>query len=203
MAISSNHNENQVQLEKVPARSLSTAKVAQFGGNWIVRHLESIKTVMRVMFGIIWVIDGALKLQPGFVGAFPSVVEAVSTGQPAFLHGWFSFWNSLTLANPTMFVYGEATLEIGLGALLVLGLFRKVAYVGGFFFSLLIWSVGEGFGGPYTAATTDIGAGIIYALGFLFLILVNATYGPSKHSLDHLIERKWGTWKRMAEIRSE
>jgi nitrite reductase (NO-forming) len=100
-------------------------------------------------------------------------------------------------------VYGEATIEIGLGALLVLGLFRKVAYIGGFFLSLLIWSVGEGFGGPYTAASTDIGAGIIYALGFLFLILVNATYGPSKHSLDHMIERKWGTWKKMAEIRAE
>lgn len=31
-------------------------------------------------------------------------------------------------------------------------------------FALLIWSVGEAFGGPYVAGSTDIGAGIIYAL---------------------------------------
>jgi nitrite reductase (NO-forming) len=171
--------------------------------NWFTRNLELIKTSMRVLFGIIWAIDGAIKLQPGFIGAFPSVVEAVSTGQPAFLHEWFSFWNSLTLANPAMFVYGEATIELVLGGVLILGLFRKVAYIGGFFLSLLIWSVGEGFGGPYSAASTDIGAGIIYAVGFLFLILVNATYGPSKHSLDRVIEQKWATWRRVAEIRAE
>jgi len=171
--------------------------------NWFIRHLTSIKTVVRVLFGLIWVIDGALKLQPGFVSSFPSLIESVSTGQPAILHDWFAFWNSVTLANPAMFVYGEATLELALGIVLILGLFRKVAYVGGFFLSILIWSVGEGFGGPYNATSTDIGAGAVYAVVFLSLIIVNAIQGPSKYSLDSLIERRWGAWKKLAEVRVE
>jgi len=171
--------------------------------NWFIRRLASIKTVARMLFGLIWVIDGTLKLQPGFVGSFPSLIDSVSTGQPAILHGWFAFWNFLTLANPAMFVYGEATLEFGLGIVLILGLFRKVAYVGGFFLSILIWSVGEGFGGPYNASSTDIGAGAIYAVVFLFLIIINASHGPSKYSLDSLIERRWKAWKKFAEVRVE
>jgi len=168
--------------------------------NWFIRHLVSIKTVARVLFGLIWAIDGALKLQPGFVSSFPSLMASVSTGQPAILNGWFGFWTSLTLANPAMFVYGEATLELALGVALILGLFRKIAYVGGIFLSILIWSVGEGFGGPYNASSTDIGAGAIYAVVFLFLIIVNASHGPSKYSLDSLIERRWETWKKLAEV---
>ena len=171
--------------------------------NWFIRHLVPIRTIVRILFGLIWVIDGTLKLQPGFVSSFQSLIQSVSTGQPAILHDWFTFWASVTLVNPAMFVYGEATLEVALGIVLILGLFRKIAYVGGFFFSILIWAVGEGFGGPYNATSTDIGAGAIYAVVFLFLIIVNATYGPSKYSLDSFIERRWEAWKKLAEVRVE
>ena len=37
------------------------------------------------------------------------------------------------------------------------------------FFSLLVWSVGEAFGGPYAAGSTDIGTAIIYAFVFAAL----------------------------------
>jgi len=61
--------------------------------------------------------------------------------------------------------------------------------------------VPEGFGGPYGPASTDIGTGIVYALVFLLLMELNATYGASRYSLDAVIERRWPRWARLAEFR--
>ena len=74
--------------------------------------------------------------------------------------------------------------------------------MGGVILSVLIWAVPEGFGGPYQSGSggTDIGTGIIYAIAFLGLILINATYGPSRTSLDYYIERKFPGWARVAEF---
>ncbi len=157
---------------------------------------------MRVIFGIVWGIDGALKFAPGFVDAFPGMVSDAVSGQPSWLAGWFSFWASVTSSNPAFFVYSTGALELILAFCLVLGLLRKLAYTAGFFLSLLIWSVPEGFGGPYGPGSTDIGTGMVYAIAFMMLLVINATYGPSKYSLDIVIERRWPNWKKMAEIKS-
>ena len=103
-------------------------------------------------------------------------------------------------ANAAPFVYGIGTLELALGAALVLGFMRKIAYSSGMVLSLLIWAIPEGFGGPYGPASTDIGTGVIYSFLFLSLIIINTISGPSKYSLDFLLERKYPSWKRIAEF---
>jgi len=170
--------------------------------NWFARNVDTLKTVMRVIFGIVWAIDGAFKLQPGFADTFQSFISSAPSNQPAWLQGWFSFWASITSSNTTLFFYSVATIELGLAFCLIFGFLRKLAYTIGILFSLLLWSVPEGFGGPYGPSSTDIGTGIIYAFVFIFLLIINATKGPSKYSLDYLIEKKWPSWKRIAEIRS-
>ncbi len=170
--------------------------------NWFVKHIRSIKTVMRVIFGLVWGIDAAFKFQPGFVDSFSGLVTKAGAGQPSWLAGWFSFWATTTSNNPSYFVYSTASLEVILAFCLVAGFARKLAYAAGFFLSLLIWAVPEGFGGPYGPSSTDIGTGVIYSFVFIFLLLANASFGPSKYSLDFLVEKKWPFWKRIAEIRS-
>jgi hypothetical protein len=34
------------------------------------------------------------------------------------------------------------------------------------------------------------------------LLVINATYGPSKYTLDYVIEARWPNWKKIAEIKS-
>jgi nitrite reductase (NO-forming) len=65
---------------------------------------------------------------------------------------------------------------------------------------LIIWSVPEGFGGPYGPGSTDIGTGMVYAIVSFLLLVINAAFGPSRYSLDFIIERKWPRWKKIAEI---
>lgn len=167
--------------------------------SWVGRNVAWLKSFIRIIVGIVWLIDGYLKFSPGFVDSFPSLIK--TEGQPSWLQPWFNFWSNFTAANAAPFVYSIGVLELALGAALVLGFMRKIAYVGGMILSLLIWAIPEGFGGPYGPGSTDIGTGVIYSFLFLALIMINTISGPSKYSLDFLIERKYSFWKRVAEFR--
>ena len=170
--------------------------------NWFVQHAGSLKTAVRVIFGFVWMIDGGLKFQPGLPDSLSQMVADAGQGQPAWLQPWFGFWSQAVSANPAFFVATIGLLELALGFALVFGFVRKLAYTGGILLSLIIWSVPEGFGGPYGPSSTDIGTGIIYAFVFLLLMIVNATFGPSRWSLDYAIEQRWRWWKKIAETRS-
>jgi nitrite reductase (NO-forming) len=66
-----------------------------------------------------------------------------------------------------MVALAETAIAIGL----IFGFFTEIAIIGGIAMTLVIWSTAEGFGGPYAAGSTDIGAAIIYALLFVALWL--------------------------------
>jgi nitrite reductase (NO-forming) len=166
---------------------------------WLVRNVQWIKSFIRIILGVVWLIDGSFKFAPGFVDSFPNLITRAGTGQPVWLQPWFNFWYNATVANPGPFVYAIGSIELLLGAALVLGFMRKIAYVGGIILSLMIWAVPEGFGGPYGAGSTDIGTGIIYSFVFLSLLAISAAYGPSRYSVDRLIETKWASWQKIAE----
>jgi len=168
--------------------------------DWFVRNIGVLKVVLRVVFGVFWLIDGALKFEPGFVAANTPIV--MTSGQPAWLGWWFSFWASATSSNVALFAYSTGALEVAIGTCLILGLMRKLACTASFFLGLLVWSVPEGFGGPYVPGSTDIGTGIVYALVSLLFLVINATFGPSRYSLDLQIERRFPGWKKIAEVKS-
>lgn len=171
--------------------------------NWFVAHLPALKTSMRVVFGIVWGIDGALKFQPGLSDSMVDMINSAAQGQPSWLAPWFNFWSQTVGANPPFYVYLVGALELALAFTLIFGFLRKIAYAGGFLLSFVMWSVPEGFGGPYGLGSTDIGTGVIYAFVFLFLMIINAAFGPSRLSLDHIIEERYPRWKRLAEIRNQ
>lgn len=170
--------------------------------NWWVRHARPLKTTFRLLLGIAWFTNGVLKFTSGFVGSFLTAVQDSQANAPSWLQGWFNFWAAQAGSNATLIVYTVGALETALGVALLLGLGRKVAYLGGVVLALLIWAVPEGFGGPYQigAGGTDVGTGVIYAIAFLGLIVINATYGPSRWSLDYWIERRLPAWARLAEF---
>jgi len=167
---------------------------------WVLRNVNWLKSFIRIFLGILWLIDGYLKFSPGLVDSFPDLVRSAGDGQPTWLQPWFNFWSSVTTGNAALFVYSTGVLEVALGVALVLGFMRKIAYLGGIIFSLFIWAIPEGFGGPYGPGSTDIGTGIIYSFVFLSLVIINTISGPSKYSLDFLIELKYPFWKRLSEF---
>jgi nitrite reductase (NO-forming) len=94
-----------------------------------------------------------------------------------------------------------ATVETLIAAALSFGFARKSTYIAAAVFGLLIWSTAEGFGGPYTAGSTDVNASIIYVVVFLGLLGLNAYAGTSRYSVDRWPERRVSWWGRVAEVR--
>jgi uncharacterized membrane protein YphA (DoxX/SURF4 family) len=146
----------------------------------------------RISFGLIWAVNSYFKWQPAFANNFLSYLKETYDGQPAAIQAWLDFWIKLTSINPHAFArviaLGESAIAVGL----ILGLFSNLDYAAGILLTLVIWTVPEGFGGPYTAGATDLGAGIIYVFGFLGLMLLSA---GQYFGLDHILWAKLGSWK--------
>lgn len=177
--------------------AVAIGKAQERVDGWFVRNASGLKSTLRMAFGFIWLLDGGFKFQSGFVQQF----SVSGAGTPTWLNGWYTFWGNVVNPNPAPWVYMVGTLEILLGLALLFGFARKIAYTGGALLSLFIWAVPETFGGPYGPASTDIGTGIVYAFGFLFLIVLDATYGTDRWTLDAAIERRWPGWARVSSIR--
>ncbi len=155
-----------------------------------------------MLFGVLIALDAGLGLIPNTVFWFQEASIAAGIGQPPWLSGWFAFWLAQANTYGTIEVALVTALEFALAMALILGFLRKVAYFGGIALLVLIWATVGGFGGPYDPGTFDIGAGIIYAIGFLFLIGLDAALPPDHHTLDARIARRWPNWARWAEVSS-
>ena len=154
--------------------------------------------ILRIIFGLIWAIDAAFKWQPAFRSGFLDQIKSAADGQPDWLHGWFNFWIHLLSHNPHLFAIMVMLIESLIALALIFGVARRTTYLSAAVFSLLIWSVAEGFGGPYSATSTDIGTGIIYAIVFFSLYGLDRLAGLSSWSLDSYISKRLPWWAVIA-----
>lgn len=176
--------------------------VAEQGEGWILRHRGAVRRSARMLFGFVWGIDAALAFFPQTPFWFSESVLAASIGQPSYLSGWYAFWVVQAQQYAALDVGVVTFLELALCVSLILGLLRKTAYLGGIGLSLFIWAVPNGFGGPYNVGTFDVGVGVIYAIAFLFLLVLDADPSAKVGTVDGWIERRWPGWARWAEVSS-
>jgi thiosulfate dehydrogenase [quinone] large subunit len=146
--------------------------------------------IARIIFGLVWVVDAILKWQPQFQNAFVDQVTAARDGQTGLIQGWISFWAGIVTINPLLFARIEATTETALAVFLILGIFSNLTFITGIFLSLGIWTIPEGFGGPYVPGqSTDIGTAFPYALLFAVLLFLSA---GSYYGLDQWLTSRLG-----------
>ena len=121
-------------------------------------------------------------------------------GQPGWSKPWFYFWTNIQHPYAVFFAYLVAVLETLIALALIIGFARKITYVAAIVFSVLIWATAEGFGGPYTSGSSDIGTAIIYALVFAALLSFGYYQGTAPYSVDEWLERRISWWHRVAEV---
>lgn len=157
---------------------------------------------LRILLGLTWTANAALKWVPAFGAAFLSMLTGVSQDQPAFLKPWFNLVTAIASDGRASFLaLGSAALETYLAVALLTGFARKLTYGVGAVYTALIWTTAEGFGGPYVPGTsTDVGAAIVYTLLFLMLLIHDAGVGFSRLSVDSVLERRVPGWRRVAEL---
>jgi nitrite reductase (NO-forming) len=159
------------------------------------------KDGLRIAFGVIWLIDAALKWLPGFRAGYMGSIMGIRDGQPGWLRPWFTFWINLQHPDAALFAYLVAVIETLIAVALIAGFARKCTYIAATVFSVLIWATAEGFGGPYTSGAADIGTAIIYALVFAGLLTLSAYAGPARYSADYYLEHRISWWWKVAEVR--
>lgn len=137
-------------------------------------HKEKGFGIIRVAFGFVWAVDATLKWAPEIRLHIIDVLTQAQAGQPALESAWISVWVHLANINPIFFGTMIALVETALALSLITGIFSRAALYCGTLFAFLIWSVPQGFGGPYAAGSTDVDSGIIYLLLFLALVLGEA-----------------------------
>lgn len=161
------------------------------------------RTALRVAFGLIWVANAAFTWTSSFAIHYVGYLHNAAQGQPGWSAWWFDFWIWLVTPHAALFVWLTRVAETALAAALLVGFARKMVYVAGALFSLLIWSTAEGFGGPYIVGATNMGTGIVYVLVFIALLVINSRPGLSPYSLDFYIEKAWPGWWRISEVRAD
>ncbi len=159
------------------------------------------KDALRITFGVIWLIDAALKWLPGFRASYMSVIMGQAAGQPGWLKPWFDFWFRVQHPDAIALAYLVAVIETLIALALIAGFARKLTYSAAIGFSLLIWATAEGFGGPYTSGSSDIGTAIIYAVVFAALLALSYYSGPARYSVDYYLDQRISWWWRIAEVR--
>jgi thiosulfate dehydrogenase (quinone) large subunit len=153
-------------LRQIPVSSYRSAPM-----NWRQRGVG----FARIAFGLVWVVAAILAWLPQFQSTFVEQVSAAQGGQPAFIQTWISFWTHVVSANPVLFARVLAGTESVIALFLILGVFSNLTTMVGIVLSLGIWSIPEGFGGPYVAGqSTDIGTAFPYAILFAVLLFLSA-----------------------------
>ena len=131
--------------------------------------------LLRIAFGLVWLVAAWLKWQPAFQNTFVAQVSGAKDGQPGLIQAWISFWTTLISVNPLLFARFEAATETAIAIFLLFGLFSNLTFIIGLLLSLGIWSTAEGFGGPYIPGqSTDLGTALPYAILFAVLFSISA-----------------------------
>jgi thiosulfate dehydrogenase (quinone) large subunit len=156
---------------------------------------------IRVLFGLIWLVDAYFKWQPSFLNGLLDVMHDGAMGQPGWITPWFNFNHAIIAVQPTVWAYGIAIVETGIALALIFGVARKVTYISGAVWSLMIWATAEGFGHMSSGVATDIGTAVIYVMVFLAFLVLDRCDGTRGYSLDAVLERRVPWWARIAEVR--
>lgn len=63
------------------------------------------QATIRVIFGLVWLVDGAFKFIFDTPNMFPQFIQLAGQGQPAWLMPWFNFWAGVVSQNPAFWLY--------------------------------------------------------------------------------------------------
>ncbi len=104
---------------------------------------------IQVALGILWLLDGALQLQPQMFTAnfMDKVIAPAAQGQPEFVHGPIHLAIRIFLTHPAIFDALIALAQLSIGALILWKRTVKLGLAASIVWGLLVWYFGEALGG--------------------------------------------------------
>ena len=125
---------------------------------------------LRIALGVLWILDAALQYQPRMWGHefVSAMISPMAAGQPAPVAWVINTAAHLIAPDPGAWNFLFATLQLAIGAGLLVPRTVKPALIAMFFWCAGVWWIGEGLGQILTAHTSPLtgapGAVLVYAL---------------------------------------
>ena len=111
------------------------------------------RMVLRVGFGLIWVLDGILQAQPKMAGGLASqVIEPTASASPSWVQHLVNWGGTIWSYHPITAGAASVWIQVGIGVWLLVaahGTWSRLAGLAAVAWGLVVWVFGESFGGIF------------------------------------------------------
>lgn len=132
----------------VPAEAAPAGQPAEAAG----------RKVLRIGFGVLWLVDGILQAQPGMAIGLPSkVIEPTAASSPAWVQNVVNWGGTSWSFHPMQAGAAAVWIQVGIGIWMltaVRGLPSRLSGLAGVGWGLIVWVFGESFGGIFAPGLT-------------------------------------------------
>ena len=149
------------------------------------------RKAIRVAFGLLFVFDGFLQTQPAMPeGLVPRVIKPTADLSARFVQVVVAGGTSPWRHHPVTAAAAVVFIQVGIGLMLLVaprGLWSRLAGGAALFWALLVWTVGESFGGLFAP-----GGSVLFGLpgAALFYVLAGGLVAlPERHFSDGRLGR--------------
>lgn len=158
------------------------------------------RRLLRISFGVLWIVDGLLQTQTSMPLGLPS---GVITPSAASSPGWVqhlvaqgvAIWND----HPVSAAASTVWIQVGIGLLLLVaprGRWSRAAGLAGAGWGLVVWVFGESFGGVFGHGSSWLfgspGAAVFYVVAGALVALPDATWESDR--LGRIMTRTTGAF---------
>ncbi len=158
------------------------------------------RRVLRIGFGLFWIIDGLLQAQSAMPLGLPtSVLEPSANSSPGWVQHLVHFGVTIWTRHPVQAAASTVWLQLGIGALLLLaprGRWSRFAGLAAAGWGLVVWVFGEAFGGTFAPGASWLlgtpGAVLFYCVAGALVALPESAW--SGRRLGRVILRGFGVF---------
>ncbi|HXQ62606.1 MAG TPA: SCO family protein [Acidimicrobiales bacterium] len=158
------------------------------------------RRVLRIGFGLLWILDGLLQLQSSMPLGLPtSVLEPSANSSPGWVQHVMHVGVSIWTHHPVEAAASAVWLQLGIGAVLLLaprGRWSRFAGLVATGWGLVVWAFGESFGGTFGQGASWLfgtpGAVLFYCVAGALVALPEAAW--SNPRVGRLILRATGAF---------
>ncbi len=169
-----------------PATALDSAGTVGGGTSAPAAAEPAWRQLLRIGFGLLWVLDGILQAQPKMAVGMPSqVIEPIAASSPRWVQQVVNWAGTNWSYHPMQAGAAAVWIQVGIGIWMLTaarGSLSRLAGLVSIGWGLVVWAFGESFGGIFAP-------GLTWTFGAPGAVLIYAIAG----ALIALPERAWRT----------
>jgi cytochrome oxidase Cu insertion factor (SCO1/SenC/PrrC family) len=142
------------------------------------------RRLLRIGFGLIWIVDGILQAQPKMAVGLPSqVIEPIAATSPRWVQEVVNWAGTSWSYHPMQAGAAAVWIQVGIGIWMIVAARGRLSRLAGLVsigWGLVVWAFGESFGGIFAPGLTWLfgapGAVLIYAVAGALIALPERTW---------------------------